>query len=153
MKSQQKDIRKEINDEYIDDKYSRNWNYYSPNKAVIKGNQLYFLPVGFESIGIKCKKWVKNTCIAFYGTRLKNINRIIENGFELPEDLNEHDDLDVPQSDIKNKVNAIVVSPSIKYASLKTINDTVQLKKGKVYTTRLMDKGVQLLLLDPFFVV
>lgn len=116
------DLHNIIPKSLINKKYSRDWEGYDDNKEYTRGGKPYYLPVGFQSEGIKVKNFIKYTCVGFHGTKAKNVKSIIENGFWLPSEnggpLKGHYKLNDIHFDIPNFADAIFVSPSIKYASL-----------------------------------
>lgn len=128
-------ITKVINDKNISNEYSRNWEGKDPDKMYLRGGRPYYLPVGFESFGIKINNFDENTCVAYHGVNLENINSIIENGFKLPSELGGskegHYKLNETHFGVKNFADAIFVSPSIKYASCYAVNETIIYKNGQ----------------------
>ncbi|KAK8871675.1 hypothetical protein M9Y10_007413 [Tritrichomonas musculus] len=114
-------VRKLIPDEYIDDRYSCDWDEMCPHTFFNKGNKDYYVPVDYKSIGIKVNSFDENTCVAFHATKARFVSSIIEKGFILPSKregvLSGHIPLDLKVFDIDNFADAIFASPSIKYSS------------------------------------
>lgn len=103
------------------DTYSRNWEGMNPDTRYYRGRRPYYLPVGYQSFGIKVSNFIENTCVGFHGTSLRAAKSIIENGFLLPSQfhgvLEGHYKLNECIFGINNFADAIFVSPSIKYSS------------------------------------
>lgn len=74
----------EKNEEFVDQRFSRNWDHCDQNKHNIRGKQPYYYPVGYIGIGLRVENFIENTCVAYYGTRFDKIQSILRNGFKLP---------------------------------------------------------------------
>ena len=111
-----------VGQQFIDSRYSRNWDKKSPNQRNMRGGQPYYYPVGFYGIGLQVKNFDENTCIAYYEVNISNLPSILREGFKLPSELRGGNSstiqLNLTIFDVQNYSNAIFLSPSINYASL-----------------------------------
>lgn len=112
-----------IPDNFINKEHSRDWDKEDESIQYTRGGRPYFLPKGYNGIGLKVdKSTFDNTCVGFHGTKPHHIKGIVKEGFILPS--KEHDvepghfKLGKTVFGEKNFPANIFCSPSIKIANL-----------------------------------